>query len=266
MPMRQVVLDTETTGLDPKLGHRVIEIGGVVLVNRRPAEHFHEFLNPEREIDEGATNVHGRTWDELKDKPRFADRARQFIEFVRDAELVIHNAAFDVAFLDEELARAGLPTLAEHGCTITDTLRIARELHPGKRNNLDVLCERYQVDNSSRTLHGALLDANLLAEVYLAMTRGQESLMMAFDHPAERARAIRFADSASGAAGARPALIILRATDVETSAHTAYVALLDRDSGGKALWSRIAGTIAPPPPAAGVDHADRSDRAAEAVA
>ena len=241
MMMRQVVLDTETTGLDPKLGHRVIEIGGIELVNRRPTRrHFHEFLNPDREIDEGATNVHGRTWEELKTKPRFADRVMQFIEFIRDAELVIHNAAFDVAFLDAELALLGMPPLREHGCKVLDTLHLARELHPGKRNNLNVLCERYQVDNSSRTLHGALLDAELLADVYLAMTRGQESLAISFDHPAERARA------AHPGAGLRPALFILRASDSELSAHAAYVAILDHDSGGKALWNRIAET----PPAA----------------
>ena len=243
MNMRQIVLDTETTGLDPKLGHRVIEIGGVELVNRRPtSRHFHEFLNPDREIDAGATNVHGRTWEELKTKPRFADRATHFIEFVRDAELVIHNAAFDVAFIDSELALAGMPPLRDHGCTILDTLHLARELHPGKRNNLNVLCERYQVDNSSRTLHGALLDAELLMDVYLAMTRGQESLMMSFDHPGDRARAIRFAGSDSGL---RPALFILRATDAEASAHIAYVARLDRDSGGKAVWSKL--DVATPP-------------------
>ena len=239
--MRQIVLDTETTGLDPKLGHRVIEIGGVELVNRRPTlRHFHEFLDPDREIDAAATSVHGRTWEELKGKPRFADRVAQFIEFIRDAELVIHNAAFDVAFLDAELALLNLPPLEAHGCKILDTLRLARELHPGKRNNLNVLCERYQVDNSSRTLHGALLDAELLADVYLAMTRGQESLAMSFEHPADRARAMR------SDAVPRPALFILRASDSETSAHAAYVALLDRDSGGKALWNRTADAPAAP--------------------
>ena len=248
MTMRQVVLDTETTGLDPKLGHRIIEIGGVELVNRRPTRiHFHEFLNPEREIDMGATNVHGRTWDELKEKPKFVDRAHAFVEFIRDAQLVIHNAAFDVAFIDAELAQAGLPPLAHHGCTILDTLHMARELHPGKRNNLNVLCERYQVDNSTRTLHGALLDAELLAEVYLAMTRGQESLAITFDHPADRARTSRYA---VGADNARPAFIILRASGPEADAHAAYVIALDRDSGGKAVWNRIAPPLVPTPLAA----------------
>ena len=258
MTMRQIVLDTETTGLDPKLGHRIIEIGGVELVNRRPTRvHFHAFLNPEREIDMGATNVHGRTWDELRDKPKFADRAQAFVEFIRDAQLVIHNAAFDVAFIDAELAQAGLPPLVNHGCTILDTLHMARELHPGKRNNLNVLCERYQVDNSTRTLHGALLDAELLAEVYLAMTRGQESLAIAFDHPASHGRTSRFA---VGADGVRPAFIILRASSAETDMHAAYVIALDRDSSGKTVWNRIA-TPVPPSPVVAV-----APRAAEAVA
>ena len=244
MTMRQVVLDTETTGLDPKLGHKIIEIGGVELVNRRPTRvHFHEFLNPEREIDVGATNVHGRTWDELKGKPKFSDRAHAFVEFVRDAQLVIHNAAFDVAFIDAELAQAGLAPLAHYGCTILDTLHMARELHPGKRNNLNVLCERYEVDNGARTLHGALLDAELLAEVYLAMTRGQESLAIAFDSLTDRARTSRYA---VGAEGTRPTFIILRATGPEADAHGAYVIALDRDSGGKTVWNRIAPPMAPP--------------------
>ena len=274
MTMRQVVLDTETTGLDPKLGHKIIEIGGVELVNRRPTRsHFHEFLNPEREIDAGATNVHGRTWDELRAKPTFADRAHAFVEFVRDAQLVIHNAAFDVAFIDAELAQAGLPPLADHGCTILDTLHMARELHPGKRNNLDVLCERYQVDHSTRTLHGALLDAELLAEVYLAMTRGQESLAIAFEHPGDHERTSRYA---VGADGVRPTFIILRASGPEADAHAAYVIALDRDSGGKTVWNRIeppaataasaAMTATAATPATGATAAPPAPRAAEALA
>jgi DNA polymerase-3 subunit epsilon len=232
--MRQIVLDTETTGLDPKLGHRVIEIGGVELVNRRLTQrHFHTFLNPEREIDAGATNVHGMTWDGLKDKPRFADRAAQFIEFVRDAQLVIHNAPFDIGFLDAELALAGLPPLTAYCSGVLDTLRLAKELHPGKRNNLNVLCERYQVDNSGRTLHGALLDAELLADVYLAMTRGQESLAISLDNAADGARAVR------RAAGERPPLTIASANDAELAAHAMYLEFLDRDSNGKTIWNRI---------------------------
>lgn len=237
--MRQIVLDTETTGLDPKLGHRVIEIGGVELVNRRLTQrHFHAFLNPEREIDAGATNVHGLTWDDLRDKPRFADRATQFIEFVRDAQLVIHNAPFDIGFLDAELALAGLPPLATYCSGVLDTLRLAKELHPGKRNNLNVLCERYQVDNSGRTLHGALLDAELLADVYLAMTRGQESLAISLDHAGAGARAVRHA------AGERPPLSIACANDAELAAHAAYLELLDLESNGKTIWKRIQADLA----------------------
>jgi DNA polymerase III subunit epsilon len=232
--MRQIVLDTETTGLDPKLGHRVIEIGGVELVNRRLTQsHFHTFFNPEREIDAGATNVHGMTWDDLKDKPRFADRAAQFIEFVRGAQLVIHNAPFDIGFLDAELALAGLPPITASCSSVLDTLRLAKELHPGKRNSLNVLCERYQVDNSGRTLHGALLDAELLADVYLAMTRGQESLAISLDNAADGARAVR------RAAGERPPLTIASANDAELAAHEAYLEFLDRDSNGKTIWRRI---------------------------
>ena len=197
--MRQIVLDTETTGLDPKLGHRIIEIGGIELVNRRPTQrHFHAFLNPERDIDAGATTVHGLTWEDLKDKPRFADRANQFIEFVRGAELVIHNAPFDIGFLDAELALAGFPAVSTFCVSVLDTLRLAKDLHPGKRNNLNVLCERYQVDHSSRTLHGALLDANLLADVYLAMTRGQASLAISLDSVVDAARAQCGAQPARG--------------------------------------------------------------------
>ena len=232
--MRQIVLDTETTGLDPKLGHRVIEIGGVELVNRRLTQcHFHAYLNPEREIDPGATNVHGMTWDDLKDKPRFADRAAQFVEFVRDAQLVIHNAPFDIGFLDSELAMAGLAPLNSHCSGVLDTLRLAKELHPGKRNNLNVLCERYQVDNSGRTLHGALLDAELLADVYLAMTRGQESLAISLDNAVDGARAVR------RATGERPPLAIASANDAELAAHDTYLELLDRDSNGKSIWKRL---------------------------
>lgn len=232
--MRQIVLDTETTGLDPKLGHRVIEIGGVELVNRRLTNrHFHAFLDPEREIDPEATKVHGMTWDDLKGKPRFADRAAQLIEFIRDAELIIHNAAFDVSFLDAELAITGLPPLATHCASVLDTLRMAKDLHPGKRNNLDVLCERYGVNNSGRALHGALLDAGLLADVYLAMTRGQESLAIALDEGLGKARAVR------RAAGERAALRILGADPEELAAHAAYLETLDRENRGTTIWSRL---------------------------
>jgi DNA polymerase-3 subunit epsilon len=239
MTIRQIVLDTETTGLDPKLGHRIIEIGGVELVNRRLTQrHFHTFLNPEREIDAGATNVHGLTWDDLKDKPRFADRAAQFIEFVRDAQLVIHNAPFDTGFLDAELAQAGLSPLATFCSGVLDTLRLAKDLHPGKRNNLNVLCERYHVDNSGRTLHGALLDAELLADVYLAMTRGQESLAISLDNAADSARAVR------RGAGERFLVPVLSADGAELAAHAAYLDFLDRDSSGKTIWRQVPAGLA----------------------
>src|SRR5262245_13797777 len=177
--MRQIVLDTETTGLEVVLGHRIIEIGAVEIVNRRVTDrHFHCYLNPERDIEMGALDVHGLTSEFLQDKPRFREVAREFLEFVRGAELIIHNAPFDVGFLDHELRLLDLQPITEHCPQVTDTLRMARDLHPGKRNGLDALCERYTVDNSARTLHGALLDAELLAEVYLAMTRGQETLLM----------------------------------------------------------------------------------------
>ena len=232
--MRQIVLDTETTGLDPKLGHRIIEIGCIEIVNRRLTQrNLHFRFNPEREIDFGATGVHGMTWEDLKDKPRFADRAEQLLEFLRDAEVVIHNAPFDVGFLDAELGLAGLPPLSNHCAGVLDTLRLAKELHPGKRNSLDVLCERYQVDNSARTLHGALLDAELLADVYLAMTRGQESLAINIETTSASGRtARRFAEGAV-------VLRVVRASESELSAHATYLEFLEREIRRAALWSQI---------------------------
>jgi DNA polymerase III subunit epsilon len=175
--MRLVVLDTETTGLKVEEGHRLIEIGCVECVDRRVTERqFHVYLNPERDIDEGATQVHGITWEQLKDKPVFADVADDFLEFVRDAHVVIHNAVFDCGFIDSELKRLGRPPFSQHVDQVVDSLGRARELHPGQRNSLDALCQRYMINNDHRAVHGALLDARLLADVYLAMTRGQESL------------------------------------------------------------------------------------------
>jgi DNA polymerase-3 subunit epsilon len=179
--MRQIVLDTETTGLEPESGHRIIEIGGVELIDRKlTGRHFHQYLNPDRDIDEGAQAVHGITRGFLADKPRFAEIAEALTDFIDGAELVIHNAPFDVAFLDAELRRleAGTRTTRER-CMVLDTLAIARQLHPGQRNSLDALCKRYDVDNSQRDLHGALLDSEILADVYLAMTGGQTSLALA---------------------------------------------------------------------------------------
>ncbi|HSO06039.1 MAG TPA: DNA polymerase III subunit epsilon [Pelomicrobium sp.] len=228
--MRQIVLDTETTGLEVGLGHRVIEVAAVEISNRRVTEkRFHRYLNPEREIDSGALDVHGISTEFLRDKPRFAAVADEFIEFITGAELIIHNAPFDVGFLDQELALAGHPPLAQLCGAVTDTLRMAKELHPGKRNNLDALCERYQVDNARRSLHGALLDAELLAEVYLAMTRGQDSLM------------IDLADTAGPAGVAAPlaerlALPVVRAVADELAAHEAQLKAIDKASGGRCLW------------------------------
>src|ERR1700722_18024682 len=229
--MRQIVLDTETTGLEPELGHRIIEIGCVELVNRRvTGRTFHRYLNPERAIDEGAMAVHGIKRADLDDKPKFAEVAEELIGFIADAELVIHNAAFDVAFLDAELARlSGAPTggsLADRSvagrtvatlCRVLDTLALARSMHPGQRNNLDALCKRYSVDNSRRDLHGALLDAQILADVYLAMTGGQVGLALSESTASSRA---------TSEGQAAPALIrtgiplsVLMATEEEAQAH-----------------------------------------------
>ena len=230
---RQVVLDTETTGLHARLGDRVVEIGCVELVNRRVSERtFHQYLNPERELDDGAVKVHGLTREFLADKPLFGVVAADFVAFVKGAEILIHNASFDTEFLDAELKRCGLGRLADHVAGVVDTLAMARELHPGKRNALDSLCERYAVDNSHRTMHGALLDARLLAEVYLAMTRGQESLVIDDGAPAAAvATAVCFDASR---------LIVLKASDEELAAHEQALDRLDKTSGGKTVWRRTA--------------------------
>ena len=234
--MRQIILDTETTGLDPKLGHRIIEIAAVEIVDRRPTgSHFHRYVNPGRASDEGALEVHGLTEEFLRDKPRFADIAKDFIEFVCGAELIIHNSAFDCAFLDMELALLDLKPITGHCAQILDTLRMARDLHPGKKNSLDALCERYLIDNSGRTLHGALLDANLLAEVYLAMTRGQDSLIIDMAPTAE-------AQALKRAAIGELTLIVLSASAEELAAHAAQLAEIDKASRGKCLWMKLAET------------------------
>lgn len=225
------MLDTETTGLSASLGDRVIEIGCIEMLSRRVSDkHFHRYVNPERNSEEGALRVHGLTDEFLADKPKFADIAADFLDYVRGAELVIHNADFDVEFLDAELERLGRGRLKEHVAGVVDTLALARELHPGRRNSLDALCERYAVDNAHRTLHGALLDARLLAEVYLAMTRGQESLAMDLETAAETA-AITARIDASG-------LAVLRATEEELRAHDAYLDGMAKESGGKIVWRR----------------------------
>jgi DNA polymerase III subunit epsilon len=226
---RLVVLDTETTGLDAKAGDRVIEIGCVELLGRRPSDnHFHRYVNPERAIDEGALKVHGLTGEFLADKPRFDEIAAEFLDYVRGAELVIHNAGFDVEFLDAELARAGLGRLQDHVLGVVDSLALARELHPGRRNSLDALCERYAVQNAHRTLHGALLDARLLAEVYLAMTRGQDSLAMDLESPAEQAAVTAAIDASK--------LVVRRANPEELAAHETYLDGMAKEAGGKVVW------------------------------
>jgi DNA polymerase III subunit epsilon len=231
--MRQIVLDTETTGLNARLGDRIIEIGCIELVNRRPTgNHFHRYVNPEREIEEGALRVHGITGEFLQDKPRFGDIAREFVEYVAGAELIIHNAAFDVEFLNAEFEKAQLGPIEQHVAAVVDTLRQARELHPGKRNSLDALCERYQIDHSHRTLHGALLDAQLLAEVYLAMTRGQESLAIGLDGPVGPVAAARAASS-----GERPRLAIVCASEPEAAEHARILESIAQESKGKLVWA-----------------------------
>jgi DNA polymerase-3 subunit epsilon len=181
--MKQIFLDTETTGLYPDQGHRIIEIAAIETINRQlTGNHFHQYINPEREIDPAAQEVHGITLDFLQDKPLFESIAADFIEFVKDSELIIHNAPFDVGFLNSELGRLGLQPVHEVCGKITDTLKMAKDARPGQRNNLDALCRHFEIDNSRRTLHGALLDAELLAEVYMALTRGQDSLMIDLDH------------------------------------------------------------------------------------
>lgn len=234
MANRQIILDTETTGLEPRLGHRIIEVAGVELVNRRlTGRHFHRYMNPGRDSDEGALQVHGLTTEFLSDKPKFVEIADELLEYVSGAELIIHNAPFDIGFLDAELALLKKKRLASYCPSVIDTLRMAKDLFPGKRNGLDALCERYQIDNSARTLHGALLDAELLAEVYLAMTRGQDSLIV-------ESEAAGAEVSVAGFERGSLQLKVLRATAEELAAHEAQLAEIDKASGG-AVWRR-AGT------------------------
>ncbi len=231
--MRQVVLDTETTGLEPKEGHRVIEIGALELVDRQlTGRSFHAYLNPDRDIDAGALEVHGINEEFLLDKPRFAEIADDFLAFVSGSELLIHNAPFDIGFIDNELAISG------HGLEsitsvagVLDTLELAKGLHPGQRNNLDALCKRYDIDNSSRSLHGALLDAELLAEVYLAMTGGQTDLGLTLESPARSE-----AEGDDHEVAQHPPLLVVRATDEELESHAARLREIDKKSEGNCLY------------------------------
>ena len=231
--MRQIFLDTETTGLNPRTGDRVIEIGCVELVNRQlTGNNFHRYINPERESDPGALAVHGLTSDFLSDKPKFAAVIAELCAFVANAEIIIHNAPFDVGFLDVEFEKLGYPSFKEHVNKISDTLQQAKELYPGKRNSLDALCERYGISNAHRTLHGALLDAELLAEVYLAMTRGQDSLTMDLGGDAG-------ALDGSGKPIAIAEILVVQPNEAELAAHEVVLKSLDKEVKGQSLWRQL---------------------------
>ncbi len=229
--MRQIVLDTETTGLDPRQGHRLIEVACIEMVNRRlTGRHLHKYTNPEREIDEGAQAVHGITLEFLSDKPKFCDIADEFLEFISGAQLIIHNAPFDLGFLNAELRRMDRVPVETVCNGVVDTLKMAKELHPGKRNNLDALCDRYGIDNASRTLHGALLDTELLADVFLAMTRGQNTLMIEPD----TAPPVQL--DANGMARERKPLLVKRASLEEVAEHERLLGQIDKESKGACVW------------------------------
>ncbi len=230
--MRQIFLDTETTGLNPQTGDRIVEVACVEMVNRRLTdEHRHFYLNPERSNSEDALRIHGLTDEFLAGQPLFSEVAQELVSFLEGAELIIHNAAFDVGFLDEEFKRCGLPRTQSIASAITDSLGLARELFPGKSNSLDALCKRLEVDNAHRTLHGALLDARLLAEVYIRMTRGQEALAIdAADESADEGGDWRGVDLSGFK------LEVVRASEAEVQAHETLLAELDKASGGRTVW------------------------------
>jgi DNA polymerase III subunit epsilon len=234
--MRQVVLDTETTGLEVEQRHRVIEIGCVELFNRRlTGRTYHQYLNPQRDIDEGAQQVHGLSRERLAKEPTFAEVHAEFVEFIRGAELIIHNAPFDIAFLNAELVHAESAQQVGDLCRVLDTLGLARQMHPGQRNNLDALCKRYSVDNSHRDYHGALLDARILAEVYLAMTGGQATLILGAESDTARSRA----QKAEPARAASTAPIVVIMPDAgELAAHEHVLTLIDKTSGGRTVWRK----------------------------
>lgn len=228
--MRQIFLDTETTGLYHAQGHRVIEVAAVEVVNRRlTKQHFHYYLNPDREIDQGAQEVHGISLEFLQDKPRFADIANELIAFIADSELIMHNAPFDVGFLNREFGLIEQKPVESITAKITDTLKIAKEMRPGQRNSLDALCKHYGIDNSKRTLHGALLDAELLADVYMAMTRGQDSLMMELDKPQQK--------NGDAIQQIKQPVLVKLANQAEISAHDEYIASLAKSSD--CLWAKL---------------------------
>ena len=236
--MRQIVLDTETTGLEPKDGHRIIEIGCVELVNRRlTGNNFHQYLQPEREIDAGAIEVHGITNEFLADKPLFGDIVEDFVRYIEGAELIMHNAPFDVGFMDHELGLCNWGKRIADLCAVRDTLTMARQMHPGQKNNLDALCRRYEIDNSHRDLHGALLDAEILADVYLTMTGGQVALSLVGDEDSGgrdgSGEAIRRLPAD------RPPLTVIRASDEELAAHRERNGAIAKAAGGQSVWDQF---------------------------
>ena len=235
--MRQVIFDTETTGLDPTQGHRIIEVGAIEIIDRRKTGRtFHKYFKPDREVEAGALAVHGITNEFLSTQPRFGELADELLQFLEGAELIIHNAPFDVGFLDAELKFLKKKKAMRDMCTVFDTLVLARKLHPGQRNSLDALCKRYDVDNSNREYHGALLDAQLLLDVYLAMTGGQTKLILDEARPAGQAN-----NTATPSAWTRPiGTLTVRTADVaELAAHDAVLATLDKTSGGKTVWRKL---------------------------
>lgn len=234
--MRQIILDTETTGLEPSEGHNIIEIGCVEMFNRRlTGKTYHQYIKPDREVDDEAVQVHGITNEFLEDKPKFAEVMEEFVEFVRGAELIIHNAAFDIGFLDAELDRNNYHERMENFCLVTDSLLLARKKHPGQKNNLDALCNRYGINNSHRELHGALLDSEILADVYLALTGGQTDLSLNSggedgDDGGASIRRLTGADD----------LPIVTVNEEDLQAHGAFLQMLDKKSGGECLWNKKA--------------------------
>ena len=237
--MRQIFLDTETTGLSAENGDRVIELGCVELVNRKlTGNNLHFYFNPERDSHEDALKVHGISNEFLRDKPKFAELVDQILEYIAGAELIIHNAPFDIGFLNKELELVGKPALSHHIAGVRDTLVMAKEMFPGKRNSLDALCDRLGVDNSSRTLHGALLDAELLADVFICMTRGQDALLI------EEQAQTQNGPSVSTVALSQIELPVIHATVQEQAAHAQVLKELDQSSGGKTVWARVGAAVA----------------------
>ena len=237
--MRQIFLDTETTGLSAENGDRIIEIGCVELVNRKlTGNNLHFYLNPERDSHEDALKVHGISNEFLRDKPKFAELAQQIVEYIHGAELIIHNAPFDIGFLNKELERVGKPPIATYIEGVRDTLVMAKEMFPGKRNSLDALCDRFGVDNSGRTLHGALLDAELLADVFICMTRGQDALLIEEQGQENQGPSVTHVDLT------QLALPVIRASEQEQSAHDAVLLDLDKSSSGKTLWRSAPSAVA----------------------